>query len=137
MCVRVCVRACVRVCVCECVCVWNELEVCTKLAYPHISSFRTTPVLYTSTHASSNPLRTANRRGLKVDIGWFRLFVCVCVCGFVCVCVCIVVVVVCLYCCYCYFCTCFFSLSKNFYFFFSFHSVSERILVFLFREYHI
>ena len=37
-CVCVCMRACVR----------NELEVCTTLAYPHISSFRTMPS--TGTH---------------------------------------------------------------------------------------
>ena len=43
-----------------CVCGWNELEVCTTMAYPHISSLCTMPVLYTSTHthASSNHLRT-------------------------------------------------------------------------------
>ena len=69
MCVCVCVcvrvRACVRACVCVCVCGRNELEVCSTLAYPPISSFRTMPVLYTRTrtHASSNHLRTANRRG--------------------------------------------------------------------------
>ena len=33
------------VCVCVCVCGGNELEVWTTLAYPHISSFRTMPVL--------------------------------------------------------------------------------------------
>ena len=37
------------------------------LKYPHISSFRNMPMLYTSTrtHASSNHLRTATRRGQK------------------------------------------------------------------------
>ena len=60
--VRVCVRACVCACVYACVCMrvcmrgQNELEVCTMLAYPHISSLHTMPVLYrsTRTHASSN-----------------------------------------------------------------------------------
>ena len=55
------------VCVCMCVCGRNELEVCTTLVYPQISSFRAMPVLYTQahthTHTSSNHLRTANRRG--------------------------------------------------------------------------
>ena len=55
-------KLCVCVCVCVCVCGRNELEVCTTLAYLRIGSFRTMPVLYTSTrtHASSNHLRTAN-----------------------------------------------------------------------------
>ena len=45
-------RECVCVCVCVCVCGRNELEVCTTLAYPHISSFCTMPVLYTQlTHS--------------------------------------------------------------------------------------
>ena len=30
---------------CVCVCGWNKLEVCTTLAYPHISSFCIMPVL--------------------------------------------------------------------------------------------
>ena len=30
-------RKCVCICVCLCVCGRNELEVCTTLAYPHIS----------------------------------------------------------------------------------------------------
>ena len=46
---RVCVCVCEGVCVCVCVCVHvlaqNELEMCTTLAYPHISSFSTMPVL--------------------------------------------------------------------------------------------
>ena len=50
---------------CVCVCGQNELEVCTMLAYPDISSVCTMPVLYTSihTHASSNHLRILNWRG--------------------------------------------------------------------------
>ena len=59
-CVRTCVclcacvraRACVRACVRVCVCGRNELEVCTTLAYPQISSFRAVPVLYTQAHAA-------------------------------------------------------------------------------------
>ena len=38
---------CACVCLCACVCGRNELEVCTMLAYLHISSFRTMIVLYT------------------------------------------------------------------------------------------
>ena len=65
VCVCVFVVCCVCVCVCGvcvCVCVRNELEICTTLAFQHISSFRTMSALYTSTrtHASSNHLRTAN-----------------------------------------------------------------------------
>ena len=36
--------------VCLCVCGWNELEVCTTLAYPHISSFHIMPVLHAHSH---------------------------------------------------------------------------------------
>ena len=45
----------------------NEVEVCTTLAYPYISSFRTIPVLYadTRTHAPPNHPRTAYGRGQK------------------------------------------------------------------------
>ena len=52
-------------CVCVCVCGRNELDVCTTLAYSHISLFRTMSVLYTSTrpHPFSNHLRIANQRG--------------------------------------------------------------------------
>ena len=49
----VCVFVCVCACVCVRVCGRNELEVCTMLAYLHISSFRTMLVLYaghTCTH---------------------------------------------------------------------------------------
>ena len=49
MCVCVCVYVCVCVCACVHACVhvcgWNELEVCTMLAYPHISLFHTMPLL--------------------------------------------------------------------------------------------
>ena len=50
-------------------CGWNELEVCTTMHYPHISSFRAMPLLYTSTrtHSSSNCLRTVNQQGLEVE----------------------------------------------------------------------
>ena len=70
VCVCSCVRACVLVCMRVYMCAWNKLEVYTTLAYQHLSSFRTIPVLYTSTrtHASSNHLRTAKPTGLKVDI---------------------------------------------------------------------
>ena len=63
-----CVCVCVCVCGCVGVCVRNEPEVCTTLAYPHISSFCARPVLYPSTHmhASSNHLRS-KPTGLKVD----------------------------------------------------------------------
>ena len=61
------IRMCVYVCVCVCVCGRNELQVCTMLAYPHISSFRTMSVRYTSTRTdtSSNHLRITNLRGKK------------------------------------------------------------------------
>ena len=61
VCVCVSVRACV------CVCGWNELELCTTLAYPHISSFCAMPVLYTSTHILK-PFEDSELTGLKVDI---------------------------------------------------------------------
>ena len=71
LCVCVCARArafvCVCVCACACVCGRNELEVCTTLAYPHISSFRTMPVLYTSTHLLKL-FEDSEPTGLKVDI---------------------------------------------------------------------
>ena len=54
--VSVCVCVCGRymcVCVCACVCGRNELEVCTMLAYLHISSFCTMLVLYTG-HACTH-----------------------------------------------------------------------------------
>ena len=58
------------VCVCVCVCVWNKLEVCTTLAYPHISSFRTMPVLHTSTRHTRvlKPFEDSEPTGLKADI---------------------------------------------------------------------
>ena len=54
-------------CVCVCVCVSgrNELEVCTKLAYPHITSFRIVP--YTSTRILK-PFQGSKPMGIKVDI---------------------------------------------------------------------
>ena len=52
---------------CVCVCGRNELEVCITLAYPHISSFRTMPVLYTSTHILK-PFEDRELTGLTVDI---------------------------------------------------------------------
>ena len=68
VCVSVCV--CVYVCVCARAhahthaCTWNELQVCTTLAFTN-QLFRTMPVLYTSTHMhmSSNHLGTANQQG--------------------------------------------------------------------------
>ena len=45
-----------------CVCGRNELEVCTTLAYPHISSF------HTHTHTSPNHFKDSEPLGLKVDI---------------------------------------------------------------------
>ena len=50
-----------------CVCGRNELEVCSTLAYPHISSFCAMPVLYTSTCAHAS-LEDSEPTGLKVDI---------------------------------------------------------------------
>ena len=64
----VCVRE--RESVCECG--WNELEVCTMLAYPHISSFCTMPMLYTSTRILK-PFEDSELMGLKVDIALFTL----------------------------------------------------------------
>ena len=64
--VCVCMRACAFACMCVCVCRWHGLEVCTTLAYPHISSCLTMPVYthkHTHTHASSYHLRTMNRQG--------------------------------------------------------------------------
>ena len=65
-CVRACVRARVCVCVCVCVCGRNELNVYTTLAYPRISSFR-------STQARAHkhilkPFEDSELTGLKVDI---------------------------------------------------------------------
>ena len=51
-------------CVRACVCGRNELEVCTTLAYPHISSFRTMPVLYTSTR-TLKPFQDSEPTGAK------------------------------------------------------------------------
>ena len=55
-----------------CVCGRNELEVCSTLAYPHISSFCAMPVLYTSTHTHTHPqskkFEGSGTTGLKVDI---------------------------------------------------------------------
>ena len=45
----------------------NELNVCTMLEYPHISSFRTMPVLYTST-CILKPFEDSELMGLNVDI---------------------------------------------------------------------
>ena len=61
-----CVCVCVCMSVCVCVCGRNELEVCTTLAYPHISSFRTMPhKLHTHT---LKPFEDSEPTGLKVDI---------------------------------------------------------------------
>ena len=64
-----------KICVCVCAraraCVWgrNELEVCSTLAYPHKSSFRTVPVLYTNTHTRIlKPFQDIELTGLKVWI---------------------------------------------------------------------
>ena len=54
-------------CACMRVCVRNVLEVCTTLAYPHISSFCTMPVLYTSTHTHPQTI-WGHLMGLKMDI---------------------------------------------------------------------
>ena len=70
-------RKCVCVCVClhtrmrSCmhVCGWNELEVCTTLAYLYISLFCTMPV-YTHTHTRVRiliPFEDSELTGLKVD----------------------------------------------------------------------
>ena len=67
---RMCMCVCVCVCLCVCVCArgQNELEVCTTLAYPHISSFPTMPV-YNHAHIHI-PFEDseATSTGLKVDI---------------------------------------------------------------------
>ena len=61
LCVCVCVCVCERereresVCVCVCVCVRNEPEVCTTLAYPHISAHPVLCQCYTLAHAHSHP----------------------------------------------------------------------------------
>ena len=68
VCVCVCVRACVRACVC--VRGRNELEVCTSLVYPRISSFRTIAV-YKHKHTYTRilkPFEDNEPTGLKVDI---------------------------------------------------------------------
>ena len=52
----VCVCACVRVCV------QKELEVFIVLAYLHIGSFRTMPVLYTSTNTHKHPQTISGQR---------------------------------------------------------------------------
>ena len=55
------------VCACVCVCGWNELKVCSMLAYPRISSFHTIPVLYM--HARIlKPSEDSELTELKVDI---------------------------------------------------------------------
>ena len=63
-------RACVRACVCVCVCGRNEPEVCTMLAYPHMSSFHVMPVLtHKHTHTRIlKPFDDSEPTGLKVDI---------------------------------------------------------------------
>ena len=53
---------------CVCVCGLNELEVCTTLAYPHVSSFRTMPALYASTRILKPFEDSEPTGGLKVDI---------------------------------------------------------------------
>ena len=104
-------------CVCFCVCVWNLIEVCTLVAYPHISSFCIIPVyIHMHTYMRSHTIRGLNRRGKK----WILppcAGVCVCVCVrvrvnaclncmsveciflclslFLCVCVCVCVCVMC------------------------------------------
>ena len=60
------VCVCVRVPACERERVWNELEMCTTLTYPHISSFRTMPV-YTHKHIHI-PFVDSEPTGLKVVI---------------------------------------------------------------------
>jgi len=51
----------------ESVCGWNELKVCSMLAYPRISSFHAMPVLYM--HARIlKPSEDSELTELKVDI---------------------------------------------------------------------
>ena len=69
---------CVCVCVCEkerkrerergcvCVCVQNELEICTILAYQHISSFHTMPVPQAHAHIHK-PFEDGKPTELKVN----------------------------------------------------------------------
>ena len=56
---------CVCVCVCVCVCGWNELEVCTTLAYIYISVHS----VHKHTHTCIlKPFEDSEPTGLKVDI---------------------------------------------------------------------
>ena len=79
-CMHACVRAGVRACVRACVCERNELQVYTKLAYPHISPFRAMPVPYTSTR-TLKPFEDSDPTGLKVDIPpWLQLYLALLAC---------------------------------------------------------
>ena len=56
---------------CVCVCVWNELEVCTTLAYPHNYEFILyyASAIHKHTHAHIlKPFEDSEPTGLKVDI---------------------------------------------------------------------
>ena len=58
-----------RMCVCVCVRGRNDLEVCSTLAYPHISSFRTMPVLHRNKHTRIlKAFEDSEPTGLKADI---------------------------------------------------------------------
>ena len=66
--VHACVCVCDSVCVCVCVCVcgWNQLNVYTTLAYPHISSFS---AIHKHTHTRIlKPFEDCEQTGLKVNI---------------------------------------------------------------------
>ena len=65
--VCVCVSVYVYVCVCVRVHVRNKLEVCSTLAYPHISSFHAMPV-YTHRHTHPQTVEHSETTGLNVDI---------------------------------------------------------------------
>ena len=84
-----------------CVCVRNELEVCTTLTYPHISSFCAMSVVYASTCAHVlKSFEDSKLTGLKVDTASECVCVCVACMQYVCVyCVCEVCVCACMHVC--------------------------------------
>ena len=63
-------RSCMRACACVCVCGWNELEVCTTLAYIHVSvhSVLCQCVRKLTRTRILKPFEDSEPMGLKVDI---------------------------------------------------------------------